>query len=583
MNLKSLLLKPFLLCCFLVTNSYSSIDHKNIIPSLAAGALAGGIGYKLYQKYKNDQNTLERTKQEECNLNDPDADPLICVVGGGFGGVAMGLKLRERGFRNFVILEKNESVGGAWLLNTYPGCACDIPSHLYSLSQAPNPNWSKSYASQPEILEYIQNVASENDLNTNLHFGEELKSATYNEKQNEWMIESQNRDGSKRSFKSKYFVSAMGPLHHPNYPIGQEERDQFKGKQCHTANWFSESDICDKNVAIIGGGASGLQLIPALGLSENKPKKMTLISSSLNYIVPRENPMLPKEKYPEYMKAAFRNVPMLTHAYRLSLYMMHELSFFAGIFDAPKKCGTPSRTRELSENFVKSYMNDKMKKRPELEGMVPKDYPLGCKRILKDPGFLDYVANNPEAFEMKMNRVTGINELGPILDDGTQLEVDAIVWATGFEVGSIGDVQIVGIREKSHTGQSIMKSGGPSFYGISMRDFPNFFMLAGLNTGVGHNSILNLIQSQVDNVVNTIEQAENKGADRIEIKPEKVAAFTSRLKKLMKKRIWQRDFCKSWYQNEEGIVTTNWPESNTAFWRETANRNLEEDYNIQKK
>lgn len=457
----------------------------------------------------------------------------VAILGAGFAGLCMGLRLKNQGESSFVILEKETAIGGTWRDNTYPGAGCDIPSHLYSYSFALNPDWPEVYSAQPDILAYIEAVAADGGLSDHLRLGAEVTSAVWDEARGLWAIAC--ADG--RQVEADAFVAAWGQLNRPKTPVipGQ---DIFAGEAFHSARWRHDLDLTGKRVAVIGNGASAVQFVPQIA---PQVEQLTLFQRSPNWIVPRMN-----RPYTAEEMAAFRTEPAAMRKVREEIFRMAEDRL------AAKRAGTaPVEDPPIPLAHLHAQVAD-----PELRARLTPDYEVGCKRVLISNDF--YPALCRDNVELVTSGVAAIEADGVRDGAGVRRPADVIIYATGFETHSfLGRMQITG-----RGGRSLSEAwaGGPVAYlGLTVADFPSFFMLYGPNTNLGHNSIIYMIEAQVGYVLQALEVGRP-----LDVRPEVMAGYDAQIQAELAQTPWAGT-CNSWYKTAEGRILNNWPRTAEAY------------------
>ena len=477
--------------------------------------------------------------QAEAPVAPSEADPLpqhvrIAAIGAGFSGLALGIRLLQEGMDDFVLLERKADVGGTWRDNTYPGCACDVPSHLYSFSFAPNPDWARTYSQQPEIYEYIRRTASDSGVLANVRFGHEVQSSRWNDDEQHWEIET-----SAGSLTANFLVSAMGPLSAPAWPK-VDGLDDFEGKIFHSAEWDHDHDLDGAKVGVIGTGASAIQFVPAI---QPRVGKMHVFQRTPPWVLPR-----PDRATTRLERWAYRRFPVLQKITRTLVYWRQELIMVPGLVYRPKimKLG------EIASRWqIRRHVQDE-----KLREELTPDYRLGCKRILiSDEWYPALAADNVEVVHSGIEEVRA-NSI--ITADGTAREIDTIILGTGFRAtDAVGSERIFG-RDGTNLHDSW--DGSPQAHlGTTVAGFPNLFLLVGPNLGPGHTSVVFYIESQVRYIMKTLEALEERGATSFEVRKDVQDAYNADLQERMRGTVWTTGGCNSWYLDETGRNTTLWP------------------------
>ncbi len=468
----------------------------------------------------------------------------VVIVGSGFAGLCMAIKLLEAGIDDFVILERADAIGGTWRDNHYPGCACDVPAHLYSFSFFPNPDWSQTYAPQPEIRAYIERCAAHYRLHEKVRFSADVSAAAYDERAATWTVHT--KDG--RAFTGDVLVAAIGGLSRPLVP-SLPGLETFAGRTWHSAQWDHDAPLDGKTVAVIGTGASAIQFVPQLA---PRVAKLHLFQRTPPWILPRQ-----EQVFSARDKRLFRRVPGLRALHRARLYAGHELR------------ALPFTIRpqllEWLQPLALRHLHAQVKD-PALRARLTPDYVMGCKRILISNDY--YPALARDNVEVVTDGIRAITRAGVVTADGRERAVDAIVFGTGFDVHDyIGGMKVLG-RGGVDLGEA-WRRDPEAYLGTMAAGFPNLFTLVGPNTGLGHNSIIFMIESQVRLVMSCLRTMRARDAATIEPRPEVVRAFNDEMQRRLAGTVWMSG-CKSWYQNAAGKNTTLWPGFTVEFAARTA-------------
>lgn len=455
-------------------------------------------------------------------------------MGAGFSGLCTAIKLKQAGIHSFVILEKADEVGGTWRENTYPGCACDVQSHLYSYSFEGNPNWSQKFAPWNEIQGYILDCTDKHDLRPHTRFGHKVIEARFDEDDCRWCIRAENGN----TFTANAFVLGTGPLHVPLIPE-IPGLDAFKGKMFHSSQWAHDYDFRGKTVASIGTGGSAIQYVPEVApIAE----RLYVFQRSAPWILPK-----PDRPYRELERTLFRLSPVLRRLHRAWLYLRNEVRVVPIM--------NPRLARPL-ERLAKLYLRHCVKNPALVEKLTP-DYTIGCKRVLLSNNYYQ-VFNRPNV-ELVTKPLVEVREHSVITKDGVERPVDAIILGTGFHADPrdyLTELSIKGVA-----GRELLDSwaGGPEAYlGISVAGFPNMFELVGPNTGLGHNSLIFMIESQVHYIVECLKLLATKGAKCMDVRPSALRRFNDELEQELEHTVWTSG-CKSWYTQEDGKNIAIWP------------------------
>jgi cation diffusion facilitator CzcD-associated flavoprotein CzcO len=461
------------------------------------------------------------------------SDVKVAILGAGFAGLCMGLKLQAGGETDFVILEKADRVGGTWRENIYPGSGCDIPSHLYSYSFEPNPDWPEVFSAQPDILAYIEGVVEKHGLSKHIRFGSEVVSAEWDDAVSLWRIVTRAGD----HLTAQALVTAWGQLNRPKVPP-IEGRDSFSGAAFHSAQWDASVDLAGKRVAVIGNGASAIQFVPQVAKVAGQ---LILFQRSPNWIVPRMN-----RPYTAEEMARFRAEPAAMRKVRDEIFQMAEDRL------AARRAGTlPVEEVPIPLAHLQAQVPD-----VALRAKLTPDYELGCKRVLISNDF--YPALLRDNVELVTEGVARMTPEGVVDAAGRLHAVDVVIYATGFETRSFaGDTQVTGLGGLSL--DTAWADGPEAYLGISTPGFPNLFMLYGPNTNLGHNSIIYMIEAQADYVIQALA-----APGPVAVKPEVSRRYNDALQADLANTPWAGS-CTSWYKTANGRILNNWPHTAKAY------------------
>lgn len=455
------------------------------------------------------------------------------IIGAGFGGVGMAIRLMQAGIDSFVILEKGEDVGGCWRENTYPGAACDVPSNLYSFSFEPNPNWTRRFAPQAEIFAYLRHCARKYNVYPKVRFGCEVEQARYDDASQRWSVTT--RDGE--HYDSRLVIAATGQLNRPAMPqLGGEER--FTGSRFHSARWDHDVDLRGKRVGVIGTGASAIQFVPAI---MDQVASLTLFQRSAAYVLPK-----PDRAYTPLEQKLFDKLPATQKFSRGAIYSFYETRVFG--FSGFDKAMAIYRLR--AQQHMRRAVKDATKR-----AQLTPDYPIGCKRILLSNDYFEALAQDKAS--IVTDRIQGFTEKGLATADGREHAFDVIIYGTGFQATDfLAPMRITG-RDGVDLNQA-WRDGAEAYYGMTVHGFPNLFMLYGPNTNLGHNSIVYMLESQFNHIMSCLDSMEQTGAGAIEVRETVQASFNAALQEQIRATVWDQG-CTSWYKNESGKNTNNWP------------------------
>ncbi|HVU03944.1 MAG TPA: NAD(P)/FAD-dependent oxidoreductase [Polyangiaceae bacterium] len=470
------------------------------------------------------------------------AGPSVVIVGAGIAGLGMAIRLVEAGLSDFVVLERGETLGGTWRDNAYPGAACDVPSHLYSYSFAPNPDFSRRYSGQAEIERYLERVAEQHDVKRKIRFGADVTRATFDEPSATWTVEL--RSGER--LVANVVVFATGQLGHPKVPAfpGASE---FRGRKIHSARFPRGYDATGKHVAVIGSGASAIQIVPKLA---EQATRLTLFQRTPAYVVPRED-----REYGESERRLFRKFPLLLKAYRAAQYLSCEVRFLALL--------EGSKPAEILVEMARKHLEAQVPD-PALRARLTPEYPVGCKRVLISDDY--YPAVQRPNVELATAPIDRFEADGIRTSDGILHRADDVVFATGFDATAfLAEVEIAGRegRRLSHA----WRDGAEAYLGMTVAGFPNLFVLYGPNTNLGHNSIIFMLECQTGYVAACLERI-RAGSRTIEVRSESMAAFNRDLQAALAKTVWSGE-CSSWYKTASGKITNNWAGPTLTYWWRT--------------
>lgn len=471
------------------------------------------------------------------------------IIGSGFGGLGMGIQLLERGDANFEIWEKARDLGGCWRDNTYPGAACDVPSHLYSYSFAPKKDWSHKFAPQAEIHQYMHDCAENFGLNSYIKYEREVAEARFDDNDQAWVIRSSNGD----EIKARYLITATGQLNRPAIP-NISGNDTFKGATFHSAEWNHDIDLNDKTVAVIGTGASAIQFVPEIA---KQAKAVKLFQRSAPYVIPKND-----RPYSRLEKWLFKNIPGFYKLSRLKIYATFESRVLGVRILKP--------ALKLYRMYWKWYMQKEIKN-PTLRTTLTPDYPMLCKRILLANNYYETLAQ--EKVEVLNQGIDTITEEGIKDQTGKTHQVDVIIYGTGFKATEFLSPMKIAGRNGLDLNQA-WQNGAEAFMGINVHDFPNLFMLYGPNTNLGHSSIIFMLESQINYVLKATAYAQQNAIQSLNIAKSTQQSFNESLQKDVKNTVWNQG-CTSWYLTEDGKNTVNWPRATITYRHMTNNFDIQ--------
>ena len=472
-------------------------------------------------------------------------DPAIVIIGSGFAGLCMAIRLKQAGYHHFVILEKNDDLGGTWRDNKYPGCACDVPSHMYSFSFELNPDWSRMFAPQQEIWEYMRQCADKYGVAAHIRYGCSVERMEWDDTVGRWRITT----AAGEVYTARAIVSGIGALHVPSIPeIPGAER--FAGAAFHSAQWDDSCNLSGKRVAVIGTGASAIQFIPQIA---KQAERVYVFQRTPSWLQPRRD-----FEIPPAVRATFRAAPPAMRAFRDGIYWWLESTLGSGLAVHPKLLAPVQR---LAKRHIERQIGD-----PALRAKVTPHYTIGCKRVLLSSDY--YPALTAPNVDLVTDHITGITEAGLVCTDGSTYDVDVIIYGTGFKtVEAIEELNVAG-RDGVKL-QDVWRGGVEAYHGITVAGFPNFFLLLGPNTGLGHNSVVFMIETQVQHVMSCLRLLAGQNAETIEVKASALRRFNEGIQRRLGRAVWSEGGCKSWYLDAEGVNRALWPGFSFEYWART--------------
>lgn len=462
------------------------------------------------------------------------------IVGAGFSGVAAAIKLDAAGESDYLVIDRGYDVGGTWRDNTYPGAACDIPSQLYSYSFAPNPTWSNSYSPQPEIFDYLRGVARDAGILDRAVFHTEFEDAAWDETAQRWQVQT-----SRGPVRAEHLILAVGGLSEPKLP-DIEGIDDFAGQVFHSARWDHSVDLTGKRVAVIGTGASAIQIIPEL---QEVVGHLDVYQRTAPWVIPRND-----RAYTKVEHAVFERVPLVQKAYREGLYWGKEASL--PLFTGSALISTPAR--KLALRNIRKGIAD-----PELRRKVTPNFAIGCKRVLISNRY--YPALASDNVELVTDRIDRITPTGVVTVDGAERPIDVLVVATGFFTTDLPVAHKVRGRGDVSLADLWSTTSMAAYKGTTIRGYPNLFQMVGPNVTLGHASMVEMIEAQATYVTDAIRTRRQRGLGPIEPQQSAQDAWNDDLQERMATSVWTTGGCASWYLDEHGRNTVLWPRSTFAF------------------
>jgi cation diffusion facilitator CzcD-associated flavoprotein CzcO len=470
-------------------------------------------------------------------------DVQIAIIGSGFGGIGTAIRLKQEGIEDFVIFERADDVGGVWRDNTYPGCACDVQSHLYSLSFAPNPDWTRSFSPQAEIWAYLQRCAQDYNLLPHIRFEHPVNEAVWENEQQRWRIET-----SKGTCLASVLISAAGSFSEPKVPK-LPGLETFKGTVFHSSRWDHEFEIKGSRVAVIGTGASAIQFVPAI---QPHVEKLHVFQRTAPWIVKRHD-----RPFARLERQLFRRFPPAQLAMRGAIYSFREVVGFAFRHPWAMRLLQPMARRHLKRSVADPVLREKL---------TP-HYLMGCKRILISNDY--FPALTEPNVELVTEGVAEVRDHSIVGKDGIERPVDAIIFGTGFHVSDFPFATKV--RGKHGRTLSEVWAGSPkALAGTTVAGFPNLFLLPGPNTGLGHSSVVYMLEAQIEHTLSAVLHMNRHGITTIEARPDAQAAYVTTVDKNMRGTVWTSGGCQSWYLDVTGRNSTLWPTSTLKFRRRVA-------------
>ncbi|WP_156727026.1 flavin-containing monooxygenase [Streptomyces apocyni] len=481
----------------------------------------------------------------------------VAVIGSGFGGLGAAVRLRREGITDFVVLERSGAVGGTWRDNSYPGCACDVPSHLYSFSFAPNPDWPRTFSGQEHIWAYLEQVADTFGLRPHIRFNSEVTRMRWDADELRWEVDT----AAGATLTADVVVSATGPLSDPKVP-DIDGIDGFTGKVFHSARWDHDYDLRGKRVAMVGTGASAIQIVPEI---QREVAQLTLFQRTPPWVLPRvDRAITGPERW------LHGRLPVTAAARRGILWGIRELQVQA-FTKRPNELG-------LVETVAKRHMRRAVKD-PALRAKLTPDYRIGCKRILLSNSY--YPALTQPNVDVVASGLREVRGNTVVATDGSTAEVDAIIFGTGFRVTDMPIAERV-VGADGQTLAETWKGGMKSLRGATAPGFPNWMTIIGPNTGLGNSSMILMIESQLNYLADYMRQLDLLGGRAaLAARPSAVAAWNRRVQDRMERTVWSSGGCNSWYLDENGVNTTLWPGTTTEFRNATRRVDLAE-YEVQR-
>ncbi|CAO3618430.1 unnamed protein product [Mucor fragilis] len=475
--------------------------------------------------------------------------PSIAIIGSGFSGMTTAIQLKKKLNLSADIFESTEDIGGTWHYNQYPQAASDVPSHLYSFSFELNPNWSQEYSGQKEIFEYMRSVARKHHIYEQTQFNTEVIRASWIEQSKKWEIELKTNESKETQTRLYDFIfSGVGAIRVPNIP---REFQSFQGKIIHSSYWDNDYDFTGKTVAIVGSGTSSVQIVPHLA---GKASHLHNFLRTPTWITPRNN-----YYYPSFIKRLFSFFPFLMRIYRAYQFFMRELRF--GVWGNANSWIAKFFRKRLEKQMTQLLVS---KGRPDLISKLIPDITPGCKRIGISDDYLQALCQS----NVTVNTSPIDNVQGQTIttEDGSKTHVDVLCLATGFNVnGFLGHMQVYG-RNNVHLNKLWDENSAKTYKTVNIHGFPNFFMMLGPGSGLGHNSVVTMIECQIDYGIRLLDYMLRKNIQCMDPKKDAQEKFSAQLQRDFKGTTWATG-CKSWYQSKQnGEIQFLWPKTVTSFY-----------------
>lgn len=471
------------------------------------------------------------------------SDLSVGIIGAGPGGLALGIMLSRAGFSDFTIFDREDGVGGTWRINTYPGLACDVKSHLYSYSFDLNADWSRLWSGQPEILDYFQRTADKYGLRPHLRLTTEIRSAHWDPETQLWCL-------STAAGEQHYFnivVSAVGLFTRPLLP-DLIEQEPFTGTVMHSSRWDHSIPLEGKRIAVLGTGSTASQLIPELAKVADK---VYSVQRSPTWILPK-----PDRRYTRRERWAFAHLPLAKKLYRTRLWLRSE-SNISVIEHGSEKT---QQFTAIALGLLEKTVDDR-----ELRRKLTPDHPMGCKRLVFSSEYLPALTR-PNV-EVVTSPARHLRARSLVTEDGTEREVDLVVCATGYAAADyLGEVDVSG--EHGITLRQVWRDGAHAYLGMAVPAFPNFFMLYGPNTNVGSNSVIFILEAQARYIVRALRYLRRNRKTYVAVRPSALADFVAKIDRWMAGTVWTTQ-CSNYFRAPNGRVVTQWPRSARTFWTMT--------------
>ncbi len=456
----------------------------------------------------------------------------VLIVGGGFSGVGVAIKLAQEGFTDVLLLEKAERLGGTWRENTYPGCACDVLSTLYSYSYAPSHEWRRAFGRQPEILDYLEDVAHRHELHAKVHFGTELLEASWDERRARWRVQT-----NRGELTARVLVSAAGPLHKPVVPA-LPGLAGFAGTVFHSSEWNHEHDLRGRRIAVVGTGASAIQFVPEI---QPLAERLHVFQRTAPWVLPK-----PDREIHRFERALLLRLPFIQRGLRGAIYGASEL-----VQLAQRHPDAMRRLQRVGLAHLERQVPD-----PQLRAQLTPRFALGCKRILLSNVY--YPALSQPNCEVIPAAVREVREHAVVDTDGVEREVDTIIFGTGFQVTDIPIAALLRGRD-GRTLREVWQGSPQAYLGTTVTGFPNLFKLIGPNSGNGHGSAMTIIEAQAGYLAQALHAMRRAGVESVEVRREVQERYNARVQRALAGTVWNAGGCASYYLDVNGRNSTIYP------------------------